>query len=75
MSVPACSHIEAMASAHRSPAPSLHFELDCVESSLQQMDVAMVSGDDEVAVGPLRVFISADQNLQGELFEDVIVAA
>ena len=32
----------------------------------------MVGGDDEVAVGPLGVFISADEKLQCELFEDVI---
>jgi hypothetical protein len=37
------------------------------------MDVAAVGGDDEVAVGPLGVFVSADKKLQGELFEDVIV--
>jgi len=32
----------------------------------------VVGGDDEVAVGPLGVFVSAEK-LQGELFEDVIV--
>ena len=53
--------------------PPLAFELDGVESSLQEMDGAVVGGDDEVAVGPLGIFVSADQKLQGELFEDVIV--
>jgi hypothetical protein len=58
---------------HHSSAPALHFEADSVEGSLQEMDEAVVGGDDEVAVGPLGVFISADQKFQCELFEDVIV--
>ena len=33
----------------------------------------MVGVDDELAVRPLGIFVSADQKLQGELFEDVIV--
>ena len=33
----------------------------------------MVGGDDEVAVRPLGVFVSADEKLQCELFDDVIV--
>ncbi len=37
------------------------------------MNRAVVGVDDELAVGPLRVCMSADQKLQGELFEDVIV--
>jgi hypothetical protein len=37
------------------------------------MNRAVVGGDDEVAVGPLGVLVSADEKLQGELFEDVIV--
>ncbi len=37
------------------------------------MDVAVVGVDDELAVEPVRVLMSADQKLQGELFEDVIV--
>ena len=53
--------------------PSLHFELEGVEGGLQQMDGAVVGVDDELAVEPVRVFVSADQKLQGELFEDVIV--
>ena len=32
-----------------------------------------VGGDDEVAVGPLGVFISAEEKFQGELFELVVV--
>ena len=39
---------------------------------MQEMDGAVVGVDDELAVGPVRVFVSADQKLQGELFEDVI---
>ena len=55
------------------PATSLHFEPHSVEGSLQEMDGAVVGVDDELAIGPLGVFVSADQKLQGELFEDVIV--
>jgi hypothetical protein len=53
--------------------PSLDFELHCVEGSLEEMDGAVVGGDDEVAVGPLGVLVSADEKFEGELFEDVIV--
>jgi hypothetical protein len=37
------------------------------------MDSAVVGVDDELAIGLRGVFVSADQKLQGELFEDVIV--
>jgi len=37
------------------------------------MDAASVPGDHQLAIGPLRIFVSADQKLQGELFKDVIV--
>jgi hypothetical protein len=37
------------------------------------MDVAVVGDDDEVAVGPRGIPVSADQERQGEVFEDVIV--
>ena len=37
------------------------------------MDVAVVGGDDEVAVGPGGIFVSADEERQGELFEHVVV--
>jgi hypothetical protein len=37
------------------------------------MNAAVVGVDDELAVGPIRIFVSADQEFQGELFEDVIV--
>ena len=40
---------------------------------MQQMDGAVVGVDDEFAVGPIGVFVSADQKLQGEMFEDEIV--
>lgn len=52
----------------------LNFELDGVEGGLQKMDGAVVSGYDEVAIMPIRIFVSADQQFQGELFEGVIVS-
>ena len=38
------------------------------------MNRAVVGVNDELAVGPLGIFVSADQQFQGELFEDVIVS-
>jgi hypothetical protein len=38
-----------------------------VEGGLQEMDGSVVGIDDELAVEPVRVFVSADQKLQGEL--------
>ena len=38
------------------------------------MDGAVVGGDDEVAIGPLRIFVSADQEFEGEPFENEIVS-
>jgi len=37
------------------------------------MNRAVVGIDDELACGPLGVFVSADQKLQCKLFEDEIV--
>jgi hypothetical protein len=37
------------------------------------MDGAVVGVNDELAIGPLGVFVSADQKLQRKQFEDVIV--
>jgi len=37
------------------------------------MDVAVVGVDHQLALCPLRIFVSADQKLQGELFEHVVV--
>ncbi len=37
------------------------------------MNRAVVGVDDELAVGPLGIFVTADQKFQGELFEDEIV--
>jgi hypothetical protein len=37
------------------------------------MDGAVVGVDDELAARPVRIFVSADQKLQGELFEDDII--
>ena len=39
------------------------------------MDGAVVGGDDEVAIGPLRLFVSADEQFEGEAFENEIVSA
>jgi hypothetical protein len=67
-----------LASAHCraggvSGLPSPHFEPDSVEGSLQQMDGAVVGVDDEFAIVPVGVFVSADQKFQGEMFEDEII--
>jgi hypothetical protein len=35
----------------------------------------VVGVDGEPAIGPLGIFVSADQKLQGELFEDEIIGA
>jgi hypothetical protein len=59
---------------HYGGATPLHFELDGVGGGLQEMDVAVVGGDDEVAVGPLRIFVSADQEFEGEMFENEIAS-
>jgi hypothetical protein len=40
---------------------------------LQEMDGAVVGVDDELAVGPLEIFVSADQEFQRKLFEHKIV--
>ncbi len=37
------------------------------------MDGAVVGVDDELSIRPLGVLVSADQKLQGEVFEDEIV--
>lgn len=46
----------------------LHFEPHSVEGGLQQIDVVVVGGDDEVAIGPVGVLVSADQQFQCEAF-------
>jgi len=53
--------------------PSLHLELDGVEGGLQEMDVAVVGGDDEVAIGPFGLLVSADEEFEGEPFENGVV--
>ena len=55
-------------------ASALDLELDGVEGGLQEMDGAVVGGDDEVAIGPLRLFVSADEQFEGEAFENEIVS-
>jgi hypothetical protein len=52
----------------------LYFELDCVEGGLQEMNLAPVASDHQLAVLPLGVGASADLEFEGELFEDVIVS-
>ena len=37
------------------------------------MNRAVVGVDDEFAIVPIRIFVSADQKLQGEMFEHEIV--
>ncbi|WP_155121175.1 hypothetical protein [Bryobacter aggregatus] len=49
------------------------FERDGIEDGLHELDVAVVGVDDELAIAPLGIFVSADQEFQGELIEDVIV--
>jgi len=55
-------------------ATPLHFELDGVEGSLQEMDVVPVASDHQLPAHPLGIFVSADEELEGELFEDVIIS-
>ena len=38
------------------------------------MDGAVVGGDDEVAVGPRGIFVSADQKFESKAFENEIVS-
>jgi hypothetical protein len=45
-------------------ALSQHFKLDCVEGGLQEMDGAVVGVDDEFAILPVGIFVSADQEFQ-----------
>jgi hypothetical protein len=54
-------------------APSLHFELDGIKRSLQEMNGAEVGGDDELAAVPIGVCMSADQEFQGKRFDHKIV--
>lgn len=56
-----------------SSVPALDFEPHSVEGGLQQMDGAVVGVDDELAIVPIRIFVSADQKFQGEMFEHEIV--
>ena len=60
-------------SATHHNATSLHFEPDRIKRSLQQMNGAVVGVDDEFAIVPVGVFVSADQEFQGEMFEHEIV--
>ena len=52
---------------------SLDFELDGVDGGFEEMDVASVASDHQFAIGPVRVFASADQKFEGELFEHKII--
>ena len=47
--------------------PALKFELDGVEGGLQEMDVAEVGVDHQLPIGPLRIFVSADQKFENEI--------
>jgi len=59
--------------AKRFITTSLDFKLDGVKGRLQEMDGAVVGVDHQLAVRPLRIFVSADQEFQGELIEHEIV--
>ena len=48
-----------------------HFELEGVEGGLEEMNGSEVGVDGEVAVGPLRILVSTDEEFEGEVFEDV----
>ena len=37
------------------------------------MNVASIASDHELAIEPVRIFVSADQKFEGELFEDGVV--
>ena len=44
--------------------PALHFELDSVEGNLQEMDGAVVGVDHQLPIGPLGIFVSADEEFE-----------
>jgi len=54
-------------------ASPLHFELDGVEGSLEQMDGAVVGVDHQLSARPLGIFVSADEEFECELFENGVV--
>lgn len=63
--------VNALSTADDHSIPSLDFELDCSKTGLQEMSLASVASDRQLAIGPIRNFVSADQKFQGERFEDV----
>ena len=40
---------------------------------MEEMDVASVASDHQFSIGPLGIFVSADEERQGELFENGVV--
>lgn len=64
--------IDREPSTHRN-APSLDFELHGVEGGLGKMDVGVVGVDHQFAIRPLGIFVSADEEGQGELFEHGVI--
>ncbi len=40
---------------------------------MHQVKVASVASDDELSIGPLGIFVSADEERQGELFEHGVI--
>ena len=67
-----CSTLSAESATHHD-GPALHFQLRRIERSLQEMDVAVVGLHHQLAIGPLGMFVSADQQFQSDLLEDGVV--
>ena len=42
---------------------------------MEEIDVAVVGVDHQFPIGPLGIFVSTDQERQGELFEQLVVEA
>jgi hypothetical protein len=36
---------------------------------LEKVNLALVASDHQLAIGPLRIFVSADEEIEGEPFE------
>lgn len=56
---------ESNRSATHHYAPSLEFNLPCVEGGLDEMNLSPVVSDHKSSIGPPRIFLGADQEFQG----------